>query len=329
MRLHRTLISVVFLGLVISGCNIPANNQSGTRVNAVFTAAAETVEAKLTQIPLAPSQAATPTTSIIPTDAPTDLLPTITTAPTQADVTSTPNPTATNSPEPTKACDAAQFIADVTIPDGTIVKTNDFFTKTWRFKNIGTCTWDSSYALVFDVGDQMGGPTNVPLPVSVAPGQEVELSVEFQAPAKSGSYRSFWRLRNPSGNMLTIASGYKNKSFYVDIRVKDTVNNVSKSRELTVSYINFNVTRTGNCSSGVYIVTAKIAANGAGDLTYNWKRSDGTSDPLSAGKVTFETSGTQTVTYNWPSAATGISVMLSVLTPIERDFGPALLNCSP
>lgn len=328
MRLHRLLIPVVFLSLIVSGCNIPNNNQAGVKVNAIFTAAAETVEAKLTQAPLPPSQLTTPTANIPVAEPSLEPFETATEAPAQAETTATSIPTATNSPAPTQVCDAAQFLADVTYPDGTIVKTNELFTKIWRFKNIGTCTWDSSYTLVFDVGDQMGGPTSVPLAVSVAPGQEVELSVDFQAPAKSGSYRSYWRLRNPAGIMLPISSGYKNKSFYVDIRVKDNVNNFSSDREFAVSHIDFNVTHRGSCSSGIYTVAAKITVNAAGEVSYKWKRSDGTSDAFSDGKITFTSSGTQMITYDWPTAATGISVTLSVITPVEQDFGPALLNCS-
>ena len=324
MRLHRVLVLVILSGLVISGCNIPGNSQAGVRINAVFTAAAKTVEAKLTQIPLPPTQDVLPTVGL----APDDPLQTVTETPIPLDATATFLPAITNTPTATQVCDAAQFMADVTIPDGTIVKTKEFFKKTWRFKNIGTCTWNSSYTLVFDVGDQMGGPTSVPLPVSVVPGQEVELSVDFQAPAETGSYRSYWRLRNPSGINLPIVSGYKNKSFYVDIRVKDNPNGVNNYREFAVSNVDFNVTHTGNCSSGTYTVAAKVSANGPGEISYSWKRSDGTSDPLSDGKLAFTSSGTQIITYDWHSGATGISVTLDVITPSEQEFGPALLNCA-
>ena len=46
-------------------------------------------------------------------------------------------------------CDWAQFVADVTVPDGTSYAANTAFRKTWRLKNIGACTWTTSYALVF------------------------------------------------------------------------------------------------------------------------------------------------------------------------------------
>jgi hypothetical protein len=68
------------------------------------------------------------------------------------------------------ACDQAQFVADVTIPDGTSLAPGATFLKTWRLKNIGTCTWTTSYSAVFSSGDQMGAPAVINLPASVAPG---------------------------------------------------------------------------------------------------------------------------------------------------------------
>ncbi|PIU90073.1 MAG: hypothetical protein COS63_04110, partial [Anaerolineae bacterium CG06_land_8_20_14_3_00_57_67] len=49
-------------------------------------------------------------------------------------------------------CDWAQFVADITVPDGASFAPGAAFTKTWRLKNIGTCTWTTSYALVFVSG---------------------------------------------------------------------------------------------------------------------------------------------------------------------------------
>ena len=323
MKLHRALVFVVFLGLLIAGCNIPGNSQAGLKSHATFTSAAKTVEAMLTQGPESASVVAeTPTVADVTNDGQSAEA---SETPAQSAATETIQPTITHTPEPTQICDAAEFMDDVTIPDGTIVKTGETFTKTWRFKNIGTCTWDASYTLIFDVGDQMNGPTSVPLPVSVAPGDVVEFSINFQAPDKPGSYRSYWRLRNPSGVMLPILHGYKGKSFYVDIRAKDNPNGVA--REFGISNVNFKVSHSGDCTSGTYNVAANVSANGPGEISYTWKRSDGTIGPLSDGKLTFAASGLQVVTYAWQSAATGISVTFSVTAPFQHDFGPALLNC--
>ena len=116
------------------------------------------------------------------------------------------------------ACDAAQFIADVTTPDGTNVLPGLTFTKTWRLKNVGTCTWSTSYALVFASGDQLGGASSVNLPCSVAPGQTVELSVSLTAPTAAGHYIGYWKLRNASGTPFGIGAN-ANKAWWVDINV--------------------------------------------------------------------------------------------------------------
>jgi hypothetical protein len=54
---------------------------------------------------------------------------------------------------------------------------------------------------------------------TVGPGQEVDLSVTLTAPATVGSYRGFWRIRNPSGVFLPVLNGTQGRSFFVDIKV--------------------------------------------------------------------------------------------------------------
>lgn len=116
------------------------------------------------------------------------------------------------------ACDWAQFVADVTVPDGTSFAPNVAFTKTWRLKNIGTCTWTTSYALVFDSGDKMGGPTSVNLPKSVTPGQTVDVSLSLTAPATAGHYIGYWKFKNASGALFGIGTTF-NKAWWVEINV--------------------------------------------------------------------------------------------------------------
>jgi len=49
---------------------------------------------------------------------------------------------------PVSRCDAASFVRDVTVPDGTKMEPGDDFTKTWRLLNAGTCSWTTAYRLV-------------------------------------------------------------------------------------------------------------------------------------------------------------------------------------
>ena len=115
-------------------------------------------------------------------------------------------------------CDWAQFVTDVTVPDNTVFQPGTTFTKTWRLKNIGTCTWTTSYSLVFDSGAQMGGPASVNLPNSVAPGQTVDVTVTLTAPTTAGNYIGYWKFQNASGVNFGIGSS-ANNTWWVEINV--------------------------------------------------------------------------------------------------------------
>jgi len=109
---------------------------------------------------------------------------------------------------------------DVTVPDGSTFAPGETFTKTWRLKNRGTCSWSPDYFLVFYGGDQMGGTTAVRLLANVGPGQTVDVSIPLTAPASTGHYTGYWMLRNPAGIMF--GSGDKaEKAMYVDIYTRD------------------------------------------------------------------------------------------------------------
>jgi hypothetical protein len=139
------------------------------------------------------------------------------TVPTATPIPGTP-PTPTNTVPPSACSDKAAFVADVTVPDGSLYTAGTTFKKTWRLKNIGTCTWTPSYALVFSSGDQMGGAVSVAFPGNAAPGQTIDLSVDLTAPATAGSYRGYWKLKNANGALFGI--GYTaDKAFWVDIKV--------------------------------------------------------------------------------------------------------------
>jgi hypothetical protein len=119
----------------------------------------------------------------------------------------------------TGTCNAAQFLKDITVPDGTEFTQGETFTKTWRIKNVGYCTWSTSYRLVFISGDSMGAPTTgVPLPYTVKPGEYVDASVDLVAPSVPGDYKGNWKLSDISGNEFGIGRNYSNP-FYVSIEV--------------------------------------------------------------------------------------------------------------
>ena len=112
----------------------------------------------------------------------------------------TTSPGGQTPPTATACTNAATFVADVTVPDGSQLMANSTFVKTWRIQNSGTCTWDGRYQLV-----HVGGPTlgavveSLAMPAVVAPNQTIDLSVTMLAPVTSGSYQSNWKLLSPQG----------------------------------------------------------------------------------------------------------------------------------
>ena len=140
-------------------------------------------------------------TAQVPTDTPIPqftqtYIPTETTVPT---ITETPTP----SPIPPTTvmdtyCDNSAFVADVTIPDHTILAPGQVFEKTWTLKNIGTCTWKPGYTITFANGDMMRGNARS-INQSVAPQEQVNVTVKLFAPNTPGDYAGVWRLANGKG----------------------------------------------------------------------------------------------------------------------------------
>jgi hypothetical protein len=206
------LIALVLVILVQLACNMPRGGGTPTPSGAeiLYTAAAQTVEAQLTQVNQPPATAVgSPTLIPLATSTPGGAAPSPTTGLVPSD---TPKPTGTPIP-----CDLVKFVEDVTYPDNTQVPPGASFEKTWRLQNAGTCTWNTSYSLAFAGGDAMGAPATVPLTKVVPPGDTVDVSVTLTAPDDSGTYRGNWMLRNPSNVLFGIGDG--TKPFWVQIKV--------------------------------------------------------------------------------------------------------------
>ncbi len=113
---------------------------------------------------------------------------------------SAPTPTPMPTPAPTCTLDAA-FVADVTIPDGTIMPPAQPANKVWRMRNTGTCTWDDRTVLKFVSGFQMGAPLTATF-AATAPGQTVDIGVTAYAPSQPGLYRGIWQLQDEGVNFF-------------------------------------------------------------------------------------------------------------------------------
>jgi hypothetical protein len=95
----------------------------------------------------------------------------------------------------------SQYVADVTVPDGTVMSPGAAFVKTWRVRNSGTCDWEAGFQLAFVSGDQMGGPASVSLP-AVAAGGETDVSASLVAPSSYGTHKGTWRVKSSDGTMF-------------------------------------------------------------------------------------------------------------------------------
>jgi hypothetical protein len=120
--------------------------------------------------------------------------------------------------QPGSLTDAANFVADVTVPDGAAFNPGKTFVKTWRLRNSGETTWTTDYNMIFDKGDQMDGPDTVNIPGLVPPGQTVDISVELSAPDEEGRYKGYWMLRNANGVLFGIGPD-STQPIFVDIYV--------------------------------------------------------------------------------------------------------------
>jgi hypothetical protein len=184
--MHKTFLKILMLSSIIflAACSaaptplVPSPTQD---LNPLRTEVAATVLANIPNIlALTPSATMPPTATTQPTS-------TATITPTATPGTPTP---ATNTPLP-QSDNQAKYISQ-TIADGTVFTPGQKFTQVWTLENVGKTTWKTSYILRYYSGDTYGALKEIPLDTEVAPGQQVQISVDMKAPAKVGKYRSDW-----------------------------------------------------------------------------------------------------------------------------------------
>jgi hypothetical protein len=192
-----TIPLTILIALVIAACGAqPTSSEPTPDVAAVRTSAASTVVSQFTL------------TAAVFTPTPSDDDATEEPQATEQGVTATDTqPVAavqvTNaSGTPESLCDSLGFdvaTVDVNIPDNTIMTPGQDFIKTWKVQNTGTCPWGAGYVLAYaGYDDDMDGQF-IAMTEVIQPGQEVEVSVQFQAPDLAGTYLSAWSMRNPAG----------------------------------------------------------------------------------------------------------------------------------
>ncbi len=97
----------------------------------------------------------------------------------------------------------AEFVRDVTYPDGTYVMPGTTITKTWRIRNVGTQSWNTNTRLVFIAGDPNAAVTGN-VPYYVAPGNTVDISVRVTAPSYGSTLSGQWMLQAPDGTLFGV-----------------------------------------------------------------------------------------------------------------------------
>ncbi len=190
MKIAKSIIisSVLGISFVLASCGPKVEPAPTVDPNMIMTQVALTVQADVTRIALM-----TPSATLPPP--PTATLPPV---PTLALPTGQP----IQAPLPSSSPDNATWIADVTIPDGTVFWKNQSFTKTWKIMNTGTTTWDTTYKLVYVDGPILGETLVVSIVNPVKPNDQIELSVPMKSPAELGTVVNYWRMMNGKGQFF-------------------------------------------------------------------------------------------------------------------------------
>lgn len=242
---RRVLFILMTVALTLTACNMGATPAPTVDINTINTAAYNTAMAQIsvqnTQTALAaPSATSSPTvTSAVPQA--TIVLPgNGTVAPTVG--IGTPfslNPASTTTTNTTPlagftplgspavpiaaattaslgdACSNSAFEGDITIPDGSVMKPGENFTKVWKLRNTGSCTWDEGFTLVYIGGTGKAlDPYNYKFGKGnggdlIASGEAIDIAINLSAPCAIGEYEGHWRMQNDKGYYFgTILSVY-------------------------------------------------------------------------------------------------------------------------
>jgi hypothetical protein len=101
----------------------------------------------------------------------------------------------------------AEFVADLTVPDGAQYLPGQAFAKRWSVRNTGTCDWGPDYRLVFVSGEPMTAPPGGAVQTEFAlyparAGAVAAWEVSMRAPESPGDYTGRWQARSPDGELF-------------------------------------------------------------------------------------------------------------------------------
>ena len=261
---------LLLLSLLLGACG-PGSE------SAIATAVALTVQAQNALATSTPEPSSTPVANI-------------TVVPTLTNIFTPVSPTSLPGANTGVDCAKASLVSE-TIPDGTIMKPETSFFKSWTIKNESTCTWDTNYKIVFWDGNTLGGAYIYNLPLVTGPGQSIEISIQLYTPKEDGSYTGEWKLQTPDG--ITFGVGQYNEAFYADI----VVNATAANEDYKITSVTYRIVRdpAAGCATNVfYYIYATITTNGPIDVRLRWLHSDGYTS--SKKRVTYDTAGSYELT---------------------------------
>ncbi len=219
-KLKHTVTSAILFGLIfLSACSATKTPEPALDPNAIYTQAAQTVEAQLSATaaslptstptvepsatqqpsPTAEPPTATPTTQLnLPTlSAPgSDLTPAAPGSTAAATLAVPQYNTPTTAVQ--QAGDHGNWVGNAPV-DGSTFSKGELFTFVFRIMNTGTTTWTKDYKLVFAYGTGLSSETVIPLTAVTKPGEVGEFYTKVFAPFEAGKYKSNWKLVNASG----------------------------------------------------------------------------------------------------------------------------------
>jgi hypothetical protein len=292
------------LTLILSACGSSASNDS-----IIATSVAMTVQVQNTQ-----------EAAFTPTNPPATDVPPLLFSPT-AGATHIPPTAPPAGSANIKPCYSADFVSDVTIPDGTIVSPGQTFWKTWRVTNSGSCAWDSSYKFVFMDGDIMGGGYVYSFPGAAAPGQTVDIPIQLYAPQDAGTYTGTWAIEAPDKTIFGVGQYSQPLSVQVVV-VNGTPANNKTASPYDITNVTYDVARSCTAANTFYTISASITSNGPVKAVFTWLQSDGHN--TANRKMTFTEATTQVATREWSQGIASSTnprwVSITITSPTYHEW---------
>ncbi|MBE1500109.1 transcriptional regulator with XRE-family HTH domain [Amycolatopsis lexingtonensis] len=99
------------------------------------------------------------------------------------------------------AGDESAFVADVTVPDGTVMPPGFRFEKVWRLRNAGTVPWIGRYLRRLGAPGGLGIPSS-PVRVRITdtmPGETVDIRVPLKSHILPGTAEIHWKMVDEDG----------------------------------------------------------------------------------------------------------------------------------